>query len=345
MLVPLLSLLITTLIAEGLARVITTAGHAPLSYSAIFDIKYELARNTPSPDIVALGDSIIENGLYPELVQTMLNEAGYPLSVINVGLPANNVEVNIFLLKQTLRQGRRPKLVLFNVTPRMFGKRLNNRVETHLMRSYLGQCEYKPKPGLLPAADCFLSEHLALLRHRGFIKQAFTPFAEKKVKTTNTGEYETSLSGWNPHYNVWSRSEFYKLHVSPIDKPKSKKPQWTLAHVQPLIDFCKQENLPLVLVWLPEHPERLKRYPIYADFDARVARLARENQVGFINMGRSETNIQHYYNTDHLNVIGGIAFSQQLAGLLLSPPYRAFLSASPLAGQPMPKPPGATASL
>jgi len=87
------------------------------SHSDRLDIGLIHVRNLPPQDVLLMGDSQIATGFEPAVLRTLLGkELGRDVAVYNFGQPASTTANNQLLLEFIAREGRMPKVVIFDIS-------------------------------------------------------------------------------------------------------------------------------------------------------------------------------------------------------------------------------------
>lgn len=341
------------LLAESGTRCLVFLTHAPQSYSVEFDQKYALAIHPKTPEtkrVFMMGDSKMWHTYFPELLALRGNQQGVPYQSVNLSVNGSTPDMNLFLLKEAMAHNHRPALVIYNIAPIQLNRHFEGNpkltAEGAFRASYMGTCLYQKSQVIEKKADCWLQDHSYFFRYRPYLAQTlsimgekyFLPDSEPQVPVLGAPKTEGSMGGWSPDYELFSDLDKRTLDPSFLNAVKSGESLtpfiWDPTPILRLRDYCIKNQIPLLLVWLPEHPSMAKLYryfkvPDLKWFDTRMAGLANpDRQVGFLNLRTADTNPDHYYNADHLNILGGLTATESLSKLLLQPPYRELLKTS-----------------
>jgi hypothetical protein len=345
---------ISFIMAEMIVRTAVYWAQAPQSYSKEFDIKYALAQRAPLKDtntILLLGNSHIWHALFPELITHQLKRADYSTEIRNLGVNGTTPEMNLFLLKKALKANVKPKLVVYNVAPILLNHEYyadpSANPEQAFQKSYIGQCYFQTHLQATQKWSCILKKNIQLARYREWVLQQvmllsqsyFLPSNKPTAPVLGAAITENSPNGWSPAYELVSEP-FDSKFTAPefLNAVKNGKSlsnfQWDLSHLEKMKTFCQEQHIPLLMIWLPEHPAMKTVYrhfglPPMAAFKQQFHTLSYpEKQVWFLDFSESDTNSDHFYNPDHLNVLGALPLSQQFAKLLLEEPYKGLLTVS-----------------
>jgi hypothetical protein len=354
----------TLLCVEGLSRWIVSTSYPEQSSSKVFDRKYYLAKapvEQKKSSILLLGDSYMNMGLYPELLQKrLLEKAGIETDIRNLASPNNTPEMSLFLLKTAIASGIKPKIVIYNVSPTLFNKtRITNPEETPekaLSNSYIGKCLYQSPSHFSGQVECTLDRYSYFFRYRSYFKEQLSQWerplfgVEKKLRRgpleSPHVESEISPGGWGPGYSIYTESQFqnnYKLteeHVQQYTKTTGKTFVWTDKPFQKLQHYCQEQHIPLLLAWFPSHPlqktysQQLNRLEQHEQFETKMEALGHLPGIWFLNFHDSDADTDHYYNVSHLNILGAIELTNKVADVLLTPAFQSKFMAKTSASEP-----------
>lgn len=340
-LVALLVVVLTFLAVECVARLIVGLAVPVQSLDKTMDAKYYLAKRPMAedkPKVLVSGDSLAEFAVYPELMASELKDKGYDVDVRNLASIGNTAERAIFLLKTSIDAGNRPDVVVYDLNPRLFNKAFlaadNDPGEAGNLfaKSYVGSCVY-PKAGGMAKLDCLLKKNSYLYRYRSFLKDELAALPETlskpaqrlKLDFEDRPETEISKAGWMPAYKVFTKGEFYREYSKPQYNSQFLEHfdrfEWTDETLMQMAAFCKKENIPLILVWLPEH-ELMNRYYSHYHlsqeyFHVRFKALSKKLNLPLLDMRNAVRDAGEFYDPDHVNSIGSINLSRQLANRLV----------------------------
>lgn len=329
----------TFLIAETVARLLIFNAHPPLSHSKDFDSKYFLATSKSKVQkhhILLLGDSLMAYGLYADLLALRFSEHGNSVDVRNLAVPGNTPNMSLFLLKTALAAGAKPDAVFFDVSlPHYNQHNLQSLYwgkKEIFYQSYLGSCQASPQTS--PA--CQLQRYSYLFRYRHFFKEQLLMlgdlwFHPKSIMAFQTADHvvsEISPDGWAPNYTLFKKSSFIQHFQANDVTLKNEKIvsafvnfRWTEQAVSPLFTYCKKNHIPLILIWLPEHPVREGIYQHFhlstKAFSKKVANMAQHWKFTYLDLHQADPNYTHYYNSSHLNILGALSATEELSKQLL----------------------------
>jgi hypothetical protein len=349
-------------LAEVGVRALVAAIHPPMSHAAQFDLKYLMAtdkRYQQSPTMVVLGNSYMNRALYPDWFRYNLQQAKRPFGVINLANSAATPKVNAYLLKAFVEKGHNSAAaVILNVHPRMFltdtrqilGNMtpLPDTVETRLQASYLGRCELNPSYDWASRLACAAESASYLLRYRRWLKEVlgqsqaiFKPIQRPNPSVSRIARNELPPHGWAPGYDVIAPGMFdatlADLHDQEYRKyqldPQLKQHFFASSKLlTPIVAFCQARHIPLVLVWLPQHPQSNQFY----GFSTRQLQQAQSvwqatstlPGVWYVDLHHKLPGDQYYYDTGHVNVVGAVQVTEKLANAINALPQATFWKAA-----------------
>jgi hypothetical protein len=356
LLILLLMLFFTLAVVEVLARVIVVGTRPPMSHFQAFDKKYALAQSigaSTTPTIIILGSSHATTGFYPELMEEKLATYHLNVSIVNLGVSANTPDHSLFLLKTLIQSGTKPRLVLADVSPPwMFNAAYYQDPSStayKFQRSYLGQCIAQVPETLQQKIACQVAHYSYLVRHQHYFKDLLKTLPEMVLHTHRQFDYqpiteaqiETSPKGWSPLYPVVTRDVLFqnselrgpeRTARMQMLEPLYGHFKWDAAPMYRLIYFCHQRHIPLLLIWLPEHPIQATFYHAFhldeSAIEKRLNALFIGPSVWYIDAHKQRYPDDLFQNPDHFNVVGAIEFSNWVAVQLAQEPFRQYLETS-----------------
>ena len=335
------AVVVTMLLLESMARCWVLALKLPDSHVASFDVKLALAKEPTPPGqrrILLLGDSKIWHSIYPELLEVQLKRSNRPVMVTNHGVSGATPRMNQVVLAQALKHGIKPDVVVYNVSPMLLNRwyfQLPGVTPQFAFDStYTGRCI---APRLLHSRQtwdqrvvCGIERWSQLLRHRSalaeqlkpLVNQGFMPQTNPLIWRVEAPHLEGSLRGWSPDSHVIAAMETdfdVEAFIASVKLGKSLTSfEEDPRELQGFLQYCQQQHVPVVLVWLPEHPVMTRVYrelgvPPASQLEHMMSTLtspaspgSSRSPVWLLNLRDADTDSTHYYNPDHLNVLGSI---------------------------------------
>jgi hypothetical protein len=318
-----------------------------LGKTSTFDRKFQLAntRQTPVSDVLLLGDSLMYFGIYPELLDVLINSKHKkPFRSLNLATPSASVEMNLFLMKRFIHQNGRPKLVIYNFSPRVFNaSKPIDRYDQAFQSSYYQRCFGFENFNQFNEVNCFFERNFALARYRNFLRdelekipRTWFQFDQRMAfPEGDNPELEISAQGWAPAYSVHTCQSLRRAfgdndQVEDVFAKELGNYQWQTAQIQPLLTYCRQQNIPLVIVWLPEQPLMDRYYRqiglSQSALAEKMAILSEEKHFYFLDLSDEPIHQSGFSDLDHLNPLGSVKTTEKLAQILGQPPYQGLLN-------------------
>jgi hypothetical protein len=334
------------------ARLLVIQAKPLLGKTSTFDRKFQIAnkKQTPAPDVLLLGDSLMYFGIYPELLDVLItSKRKKAFRSLNLATPSASVKMNLFLMQRLIQQSGRPKLVIYNFSPRVFnGSKPVDSYDQAFQSSYYQRCFGLKNLNWIDNTHCFFERNFALARYRNFlsgelekIPRTWFRFDQRMAFSEgHNPELEISEQGWAPAYSVHTRQSL-RLAFGDNDKVEDVfakelgNYQWQTDQIQPLLTYCRQQNIPLLMVWLPEQ-KLMDRYYRQIGLSQsalaqKLALLSDEKHVYFLDLSDEPIHQSGFADLDHLNPLGAVKATEKLAQILDKAPYRGLLN---LAGSP-----------
>jgi len=327
---------------EILVRIIVSLKPVSLSYSVDLDWKSQIVGesliNRQSPYILAMGSSITNQNLNPELLQYELQKVNPELAVFNLAHSGGTVESNLYLLKKVLATSSKPLLIIYDYpVPWQFnGGYLSKPDSTlnHFYNYYTGRCLPSIKRDFSTRLECGVKKYSYLYRHwhdlpvilSKFPKLIFKP--ETNILFTDSGNI--SRNGWIPRYIHLSQNAFDSYYsprgINFNQREKGIKYLFSdfsfdSSHFEKLVKFSQAQQIPILIVWYPEHPLSLdyfKKYQVKRSlFNEYLTELEKKDQVDSLNLSDSLNSQRYYSDPDHLNTLGANKFTLTIAQYLI----------------------------
>lgn len=350
----LIAVILALMACELMTRVLVAIAK-PIQFGhKSFDAKFAVAsQDVPAqtPGLFFLGASYTNRGVYPELIEHNLRKRGVNIAVKNLACSAAYPAGELLLLKQALGHSSGPTVVVYDIEPTLVqlpvqkAESLRNYVAPYFSDSYMGQCFQSNWP-LLKEVDLFLKQNFYLVRYRSLIKstllnltQNFAP-DEKTLLAPGVKEVkrECSPRGWSPDYDFIPDDEDSRKRL--LFGSKRLAGEYCMLSTKckfnpenpgyPLLNdvrrFCDENRIPLLLLWMPVHPETNKAYqkqlgltgPQISNMMHKVA----ENLGGTIIDAHDLNDEDNFHDGDHLNAVGAIAVSKRISEELLSDRFK-----------------------
>jgi hypothetical protein len=287
-------------------------------FPEIGQVFHDLAELGRSPDVVVLGSSRFLGGVRPEFVDPVLaEEACDPPRTFNAAVTGGDPLVHDRLVQGMLDQGRRPRLLLIEVSPEhltvhspLLGQQVLRLMTWSDLPRYLPEAvKYSPLRQLVS------SRLLAMYMHRYQIRKRLLGDRNATVvRTWDGGEAKV----------VPEQSE-------PL-KPSTRLIRWfqdyqlsrlTTAALERLLERCRMAGVPVVLVGAPEAScnRRLVTPAAAAAYRAFVRRLGAIYGCRFVDLCDRIPD-EGFHDEMHMNGQGAAQFSRAVALDAVLPAWR-----------------------
>lgn len=331
-------------LCELTCRFFVLLGKPTLTSNPQYHAKYLVAKTvTPwSDNIVLCGDSLVKQGLYPELIAARLQHINPQIRVVNLAVNGGSQSDAIEYLEY-LKEIRctKPRLVVFDFEVGATGvTRPSNPGTLASSKSLEREMHRKTRSWL----DLRPDECSMLIRARGCVKHMFLDFLSvisypalfderSTIELTNGGD-TSSYCGMSPVHNVTLDRELTKrdalVRTDWSTGPASGYFKYHPEVYAPIIEYCQKNEIPLMLVWLPHERYMYDRYwykePFNQEwFKARFAEYKRNIFVFPAYLNDLKTDHSWFSDYRHLSTKGCIATSERLAEEIAKPEYRSLI--------------------
>jgi len=271
---------------------------------------------TSNIDVLILGSSHAYRSYNPSVMNVALN---HKPNVFNFGSSAQSPLTSYCLLKNTLEK-HRPKLVVMDIYYMVYtgiSQLKNARINWDFIESR------KAKNTFFSNAFSPIEQLKLLLFPTAVYKDSLKPLLKKVLGRSsnfkNKGKYLSN--GFVANNDTVSMEalqnqnqfDFFEIGLKAF---KSKH----LKSTQQIIDLCKKENIPLLLVTAPMPKvsvQKIKDYDLIHQF---FAQLAQDNEIKYIDFNidriKKIEDTFHFHNDDHLNYSGANIVSSNLAKII-----------------------------
>jgi hypothetical protein len=274
-----------------------------------FGVWNRIVQGRINADIIISGSSRALTHYDPRVLQQTTGRSAF-----NIGLNGSQTDMQLARLKTYLRHNRKPQLVIHNLDA--FSLQVTHG-EVYDPSQYV---PYLDEPALFEALSrvdrmTWKWRHLPLY---GYATQDLRLNWMRGLRAWLVGEpANTHIDGYQPRHSAWT-GEFEQFRI--------RHPNGLRVAVEPageqqldeLLSLCAEQNIRVVLSYSPEYlpvqAMTINRAEIMARFDA----LARRRGAVLLDFSASPISSQqsNFYNSQHLNVDGASAFSQELASRL-----------------------------
>jgi hypothetical protein len=341
---------------ECAARFIVALGRPPMFGTYEIDAKKQIAEGSGkdgAPRLFFLGTSLTSHGVYADLITDRLKRLGIVASAYNLGASGSYPADQLYLLRAALaNENKAPTAaVVFEVSPFLLAAFPgSDKAHSEPFRtSYEGRPLLEREPGIAGDIKYELECQFWLIRYRPYLlKQLrstidFLCRTEKQItrQVAPAVGREVSPRGWSPAYEILNDQnqlassivlrQSRMKELFPIGK--FDKTKLSCDSIDSIAKECATRKIPLVLLWLPMHPEYQRvcwqtMGVSEGEVHDSLQHLAQLNHARFLDM-HQDNDEKHFHDCDHLNAIGAIDVGNRLATALAEPPFDALLQRAP----------------
>jgi len=344
--VTLASIFIVLLMFELCARFLVALGDPVQFCDSEFDSKWQIAthvQNPKTPQIFVLGTSYSERSIYSELITERLKKKGIEVNITNLASSGSFCKDWLFQLNTALKHSDRCKAVVIEVSKMGFilPASVTQTYRKELLDSYSSFLLTEPK-NTTELLISLLNTLSYAFRYRSYLKSLTSDIplnmlfgdAGRKNWVNTATHSEFSKSGWGPGYNFVTAEavEFTKSErkkTTDLFLHKLDRKQMPYLSIKPAIEFCVKEHIPVIFLWLPVHPDFDRWYEETTkisteQFKAVISREAKACNAKVLDM-HSFSDLSDFQDGDHLNAVGAVKLSENIAKELSSPEFEEFL--------------------
>lgn len=338
-LIGILILLFVFLFLELFSRWIAATSTAPFGESIRNDQKM-IVSDSIKGGVVAIGDSIIARGFYPELFSSLLaKKLSKPYPVYNIGVDGTGIEQHRSYLRYLLKKKVKPDFVIMNVS--IHNLNLNNFTldENHVARSnyidnnsldYYTRCFVLEPSTLAAKIYCKISHHSYFFRLVHFYHQQINNSVQavlhtKKWRVHNlfSGHPPVSDKGFSPTFDSMSEESANSqlMHDAMKNQYKRAFASYRLSTdgLDSIVDELNANSIKVILVLAPMYQPLMRK--IYDEYNLpsndilinTLNQYALRKNIAFINLFEEYQNPIYFQDPVHLNIYGAIKMTTQLA--------------------------------
>ena len=327
--------------AECLARMLACMTVPADGKDRAFDAKMLLAnqiQNDKDPAVIFIGNSITNQGVYADLIQERLRQKGFKVKVLNLGTTGSCIQEKLQLLDAATSNSSGPRFIVFQVSPAEFEEEfaLISDPSAEFFASYVGKnSKFRPasmQKSFWDKAFDWLDQYSYLSRYRKHwceslhyaINYVTNPELFRSRGPLPNVHSQCSLKGWSPWYgfateadlDMYTQTAFREFHTRTGRLP-AQEWKWDCSRIEKMNSFCKEKNLPLTLLWLPELSDKTLLYKVkHFSPGLCVKRLSpwlASNNVGFLDWHDTDKEPTHFSTWNHHNALGATHNSETLA--------------------------------
>ncbi|HEY9718590.1 MAG TPA: hypothetical protein V6C69_14050, partial [Trichormus sp.] len=218
---------------------------------------------------------------------------------------------------------------------------------SRFLASYTGRKYAAANPNLLERLQMLLEDKFCLIRQRGFLRHKLINLMP--VLCDFDKEYENAMLRQDdstsilpvsnmgtilvPIFSSDQFDQFFQEYVGDThgDLLHWGGMDWSDQWLNEVKAYCRQKNIPLVLLWMPEYVPQDKESDQTRqrcrELAAHYAALADNQHVWVIDMHDIDKHRNHFRDPFHCNTVGSIATTEELAKRLMQPDFRRVMEA------------------
>jgi hypothetical protein len=298
----------------GMMVVVVFAVNALVS-SGLRDIKTssygawnQVMQGRVNADVIISGSSRATYHYDPRTIESITEHTAY-----NIGRAGTQTDVQLAVLKAYLEHNRKPKLVVHNLDA--FSFVTSRKVyDPALYVPYLGDKEiYGPLLQIDP--DIAKSRYIPLY---GYVVEDMNfTWAEGLRALLGISPKQDYFLGFSPRDIQWT-DDFGKFKANNPNGVGFAVEHGGLQALEQLIQVCKENEIPLVLVYSPEYKGMQEITSNRTEIFAHFRDLASRYHVPLWDYSdwKYDDDRSFFYNSQHLNATGAELFSRDLADRL-----------------------------
>lgn len=302
------------------------AGHripVALSHFRDFEISWTNLDRLGQVDVLILGDSVAQQGLFPRVIQDRLSaELGRPLTVFNMASAAGTLGINLAVSRQLAAEGRLPRVVLLGVQPGLLrGDATFERFGATPMGQLFTACG---APGPLESMfSCRLGQVSALWRWRGHADFLVRSLVGGMQRTVTRRGLTLRQDGFRSGRGLSDKQLLLQLAQHLKNRPDAfTMGRLARSRYLELVAFLRSQDVQVVPVAVPEAPQLAAaledRHPDWAaEWRSALEELSSATGVQIVDPG----GFGDWYregsmrNIKHLSEDGARAFTDQILAM------------------------------
>ena len=276
------------------------------SRSTYFANWNDLYNSKIKADLLIMGSSRAEFHISPKILDSLLILNSY-----NLGLSAWHFDMQYARFRMYLQHNPKPKYIIHNVDIYGFSKRVDV-IDAPQFLPYIQDTIFQNVTlGHKGAFDIY-QKNIPLFKYKNQQKIAFEGFFNF-VGLSNLYDTTTKYKGYCGNDYVWNKDfESFKKRFPKGAKYKFDKE--VVRQFEEYLNFCKKENIKVVLVYAPEYFEVQPYYKNKSDLIKLCQESVKKYDCYFLDYSNNQLcyNRDYFYNSQHLNRKGAELFSLDL---------------------------------
>ena len=258
-------------------------------------------------DLLIMGSSRAEFHISPKILDSLL-----VLNSYNLGLSAWHFDMQYARFRMYLQHNPKPKYIIHNVDVYGFSKRADVADSPQFLPYIHDTIFQNVTLGHKGAFDIY-QKNIPLFKYKNQQKIAFEGFFNF-VGLSNLYDTTTKYKGYRGNDYAWNKDfESFKKRFPKGAKYKFDKE--VIRQFEEYLNFCKKENIKVVLVYAPEYFEVQPYYKNKTELIKLCQESVKKYDCDFLDYSNNPLcyNRNYFYNSQHLNKTGAELFSIDLA--------------------------------
>jgi hypothetical protein len=346
-LIGLFTLLTVFVFFELFSRWIAATSTAPFGETIRNDQKM-IVNDFIKGGVVAIGDSIISRGFYPELFSSLLSEKlSKHYEVYNIGVDGTGIEQHRAYLRYLLKKNVKPDFVIMNVSVHNLNLDNFNIDANHVVHSsyvdnnsldYYTRCFILDNPTWASKTYCKAAKFSYFLRLVRFFHQQINNSAQAILHTNKWRAHNlfsdypaVSDKGFSPTFGTLSEASANAviMHDTMVGEYKRAFANFRLGTdgLDIIVDELNANSIKVVLVLAPMYQPLMRK--IYDEYNlpsndilvSTLSQYALKKNIAFINLFEEYQNPIYFQDPVHLNIYGAIKMTTSVANKILANQY------------------------
>jgi hypothetical protein len=340
------TVVVTCIAVECLARVLMYFGPVSDMRDNQTGAKMQVAKSVATctdPVIIFTGDSVGTTGIYADYIERKLRHLLPKVRVVNLATSGSCFEEKSVLIRTAIGSHAGPRLVVFQLSSNALEKELGESSDPlhRFKQSFVGRYKLEEPKNFSEVCQRFAHENSYLIRYQqnwhALVSNILPVLLETERRiwrgSVTIVAKECSPGGWTPMFQYPAINENFDQYTQlgwqnyykTYGRLMTSKWLWDFSRVNKMQDFCHENNLPLMFLWMPEltsHTSQynVKNFSVEQCVDAVSAKVG--NEAGrFIDLHDADKDEMHFRNWDHFTVPGVLFVADLIVERLANSPF------------------------
>lgn len=263
-------------------------------------------------DIVIIGNSRAQFQYNPKIITEITGLACY-----NLGLSGTPINIFDIRWKAFVNRNKLPAILIIDVDYNFLGS-ATGIYEKHQYIPYVNEREYEIVASKIDN-DLVLDQFVPCFKFRGLATAITAKFSSAFSQNCDNfiNGYSINNNSWNDI--DWFLFEKHRLHEIADSKKFHDLYEDGFSKLSSILDFSKEKNIKVVLVWSPQYTEVQKFKENQRRYvDSLITDVANKYKLDYLNFSTNDlvNDKSNFYNHSHLNYKGASEFSVQIASYI-----------------------------